>query len=384
MVQNSELIDELWGANPPPSAQSTLQTYIYKLRQILTEPCKSVHEDLLQTKLHGYLIRIPEDDLDLCRFQRLAEEGRKALDSGDSEPAGRILSQALSLWRGPALADVDTGEVLAAHATRLEEDRVQTLEARLEADLQRGRHQEVISELKALALGHPLHEGYHAKLMVALHRSGRRGEALDVYQQLRRGLIEELGLEPGRELVVLQRALLSSDPAFGSRSTTSIVMTQNARPAGSSPPRAPLPRKPQQELNRAWTAGTGQSKDASPRYKQGGSEVSEQAEQSTPGFLAEQERDQQSAPAPRSKSSMKEMTSICEETVELVKEAIVTVTSAVVKPLEWESDCTSTLRQLSRVLGLIGTMRDSLGEEAGEARCARPDRAWGSSGISGR
>ena len=135
MVLNMDLIDELWGVTPPPSAQSTLQTYD-KLRQFLNSSPEPVQEEMLQTKLRGYMIRIPQEDLDFCRFRRLSDEGRKALDNGDPEAARRTLSLALALWRGPALADVDVGEVLAAYVTRLEEDRVQVLEARLEADLQ--------------------------------------------------------------------------------------------------------------------------------------------------------------------------------------------------------------------------------------------------------
>ena len=364
MVLNMDLIDELWGVTPPPSAQSTLQTYIYKLRQFLNSSPEPVQEEMLQTKLRGYMIRIPQEDLDFCRFRRLSDEGRKALDNGDPEAARRTLSLALALWRGPALADVDVGEVLAAYVTRLEEDRVQALEARLEADLQLGRHPELISELKALTLTHPLHEGYHAKLMVALHGSGRRGEALDVYQHLRSGLVEELGLEPSNELQSLQRALLSSDPAINSVHRPTHVATQILRPAPPSLPRTRPPPTPEEELSEASAAAVSHRNDAYQGQTEGESAVKEPVVESTAFLVPAHDVDKQNASGSCGTSSATEMTKICEETAELLKEAIVTIASGVAKPLEWESDCASTLRQLTQVLGLVGTMREKLHAEA--------------------
>jgi DNA-binding SARP family transcriptional activator len=376
MVQNKELIDELWGTTPPPSAQSTLQTYIYKLRQLLTETRGPTEDEKLLTKLRGYMIRIPPEDLDLWQFHRLAAEGRKALDNNDPEPARKQLAQALSLWRGPVLADVDTGEVLAAHATRLEEERIQSLEARLEADLQLGRHAELISELKALSLSNPLHEGYHAKLMVALHRSGRRGEALEVYQQFRRGLVDELGLEPGRELHLLQKALLSSDPTIDFHRRSALVTTRTGRAGFPSRLGSPLaPPAPGREPSEATTVGVRRSKDDVTRRIQGDCSVNQPLEQANTALLAAQGIDQKRAGESGSTVSAEGVTKMCDETVGLVKEAIVTVTSAVLKPLEWESDCTSALRQLTRVLGLLGTIKDNLSADGMAPEPLRRDAA---------
>jgi DNA-binding SARP family transcriptional activator len=208
VIPVTTLIDELWGEDPPRSALSTLQTYMYKLRKLLDEAGGG---DMLVTKPTGYLAAIPPEGIDVCRFERYVAEGRHAFDQGDALRASEILSRALSMWRGPALADVATGERLSAHVIGIEECRLVALELRLEADLRLGRHRELVSELKELASTHPLHEALHAMLMVALSRSGRRIEALDTYQLFRRTLVDELGLEPGPMLRNLQSALLSDD-----------------------------------------------------------------------------------------------------------------------------------------------------------------------------
>lgn len=206
LVQTSELIDELWESAPPASAMTTLQTYIYKLRKILTVRNS---EEILFTKPGGYTLAIPDICTDLHRFEVEAEEGKSLLKNGDPAGAAEVLQRSLTLWRGSALVDVVPGGLLSSYVTRLEELRERTLDLRIEADLQLGRHQELISELKSLVLSRPLHENVHASLMIALHRSGRRHEALEVYQVLRRSMIDNLGLEPGQELRALHQALLS-------------------------------------------------------------------------------------------------------------------------------------------------------------------------------
>ncbi|UPT23391.1 AfsR/SARP family transcriptional regulator [Thermobifida alba] len=208
VVQTRELIDELWRESPPPSAMTTLQTYIYKLRKILLEHGNG---DCLSTRPGGYMLTVPDTMVDLSRFEKEAHEGRLLLESGDSEKAARTLRSALALWRGPALLDVAHGDLLSSYVTRLEELRFRTLELRIEADLRLGHHRETISELKSLVLTHPLHEKLHASLMIALSRSGRRHEALEMYQKLRRTMIEDLGLEPGHDLRELHQSLLSDD-----------------------------------------------------------------------------------------------------------------------------------------------------------------------------
>lgn len=209
VVQTTELIDELWEGGPPVSALTTLQTYVYKLRKILM-----LHggKELLHTRPGGYVLEIPNTSIDLHRVEHAASEGQASLENGNPTRALEILTEALAAWRAPALVDVDQGGLLSSYATRLEEFRSRTLELRIEADLRLGHHRELVSELKSLVLTHPLHEHLHASLMIALHRSGRRHEALEIFRLLRRNMIEDLGLEPGEELRQLHQALLADAP----------------------------------------------------------------------------------------------------------------------------------------------------------------------------
>ncbi|TYB60570.1 AfsR/SARP family transcriptional regulator [Nonomuraea sp. PA05] len=211
IVQTTELIDELWGENPPSSALSTLQTYIYKLRKILSHDRVDSLEEILQTQSWGYMLTVEHDDLDLNQFERLLSEGVAALKRNETEKAAKSLAEALSLWRGLALADVAAGSLLSAYVASLEESRLRALELRIESDLRLGRHREVVGELKHLVSVHPLHEAFYAQLMNALHRSGRRWEALEVYQRLRATLVEEVGIEPSTETQRLHQSLLSEE-----------------------------------------------------------------------------------------------------------------------------------------------------------------------------
>jgi DNA-binding SARP family transcriptional activator len=208
VVQTSELIDELWEENPPVSAMTTLQTYIYKLRKIF-QKCGA--GEILQTRPAGYVLTIPDENVDLYWFEQAIKEGRAILDRGDPVRTAEILADALAMWRGPALVDVIAGNLLSAYVARLEEVRFRALELRIETDLKVGRHLELIGELKSLVVRYPLHEGFHTSLMTALYHSRRRYEALDVYRMLRNNLVEQLGLEPGREVQQLHQALLSAD-----------------------------------------------------------------------------------------------------------------------------------------------------------------------------
>lgn len=210
VVTTQSFIEELWGYEPPRSALTTVQTYIYQLRKMLD----GHKAEIIITKPLGYVLRVQPGELDLHRFEQLVKDGQEALSRGDVEYASSALRKALALWRRPALADVSTGPLLEAHVAALGERRMSALEQRIEADLQLGRHRELIGELKSLIIAHQLHEWFHAALMLALCRSGRRAEALDVYQRLRRFLSEELGLEPSSDLQHLQRAVLTADPSL--------------------------------------------------------------------------------------------------------------------------------------------------------------------------
>ncbi len=234
LISTRDFIDELWGDNPPASAHSTLQTYIYKLRKLLAEHSHTDADDVLMTRQYGYEIIIPPETLDLCQFEQLMDKGISILGRNDLEGGSEALSEALSLWRGSALADVSAGSLLSAYITALEEKRLQALELRLDADLQLGRHREVVSELRKLIWAHPLHEEFHAKLMVALHRSGRRSEALQAYRHMREVLVKELGVDPSPASRQLHQALLSSDTSLDiapSRAPISVGRGTSAPPA---------------------------------------------------------------------------------------------------------------------------------------------------------
>jgi DNA-binding SARP family transcriptional activator len=211
-----DLIQELWGGEPPASALTTLQTYVLQLRKrfrdALAIPTSTVAATVLVTVPGGYQLRSTSDDFDLPRYQRLATEGRRELAAGNDAPAADLLLQAQALWRGPALADVQAGSLLQPQIKRLQESRLTTVEQAIEARLRLGQHQEVISDLAGLTAQYRLHENLHALFMVALHRSGRRQEALWVFQQLRSTMIEDLGLEPSKQLHLLQQAVLADDP----------------------------------------------------------------------------------------------------------------------------------------------------------------------------
>ncbi|WP_344057049.1 AfsR/SARP family transcriptional regulator, partial [Sphaerisporangium rubeum] len=210
IVSTRELIDELWGERPPATALATLHTYVYKLRKMLG-PCGPAS---VVTKPYGYLLATAPETIDVYRFERLVADGWSALERDDPGRATESLSGALALWRGPALANLAAGELLSAQITRLEEGRLRALQLRLDADLRLGRHRELISELKELIATHPLNEDFYAKLMTALYQAGRRGEALEVYQNLRQILVGQLGLEPSPVLSRLQQRLLSADPGL--------------------------------------------------------------------------------------------------------------------------------------------------------------------------
>jgi DNA-binding SARP family transcriptional activator len=193
VVATERLIDVLWEDDPPETAVKAVQVYVSQLRKVLGR-------DRLETRPPGYRLRVEEGELDLDRFRLLEAEGK--------------LVEALALWRGPPLAEVGQLRFAAVAAARLEELRVGCVERRLEHDLTLGRHQQLVGELEALVGEHPLRQRLRAQLMLALYRSGRDAEALDVYRDARTALVEELGIEPRRELRELQQAILNQDPAL--------------------------------------------------------------------------------------------------------------------------------------------------------------------------
>jgi DNA-binding SARP family transcriptional activator/ABC-type branched-subunit amino acid transport system substrate-binding protein len=206
VVSSDRLIDALWGERPPEDAHTALHAHVSRLRKALEAP------DVLVTRAPGYALQIDDDQLDLRRFERLAAEGRTLLGAGEPKRAAAALHAALELWRGRPLADLEDEPFAAAVAPALDEARLEAQELRIEADLALGRHEALIPELDRLVRRHPLRERPRAQLMLALHRSGRQAEALEAYDEGRRLLADELGLEPGSRLRRLQAEILADAP----------------------------------------------------------------------------------------------------------------------------------------------------------------------------
>jgi DNA-binding SARP family transcriptional activator/Tfp pilus assembly protein PilF len=208
-VSTEALADEIWGGSPPPGALGTVQGYVFRLRRLIgggpTGP--------LRTRDHGYELALAKGDLDAWRFDQLVALGRRELADGRPDTAASQLTEALELWRGPALADVAAGPAVAAEMARLEHARADAQEEHLEALLSCGRDTEVATHARRLVRTHPLRERFWEQLVLALFRCGHRQEALEAYQRARRILLAELGLEPGERLISLQRQVLDGGTA---------------------------------------------------------------------------------------------------------------------------------------------------------------------------
>lgn len=216
VVTVSSLIDELWGDNPPPTALTTLQTYILDSRRRIAAALGPGQDPkrVLRTWHNGYLLDCQVGRIDVRDFGRLAQSGRTAAERGDDKSAADIFSQALALWRGDALVDVPKGKILELETAALEETRLAVLGHRIKSDLALGRHADILGELTALAARHPLNEKLSALLITALYRTGHTGRALQAFHQLRSSLVTELGIEPSAQLQRLQHAVLSRDPSL--------------------------------------------------------------------------------------------------------------------------------------------------------------------------
>jgi SARP family transcriptional regulator, regulator of embCAB operon len=209
IVSVDTLIDELWGEQIPRSALTTLQTYVYHLRKMLTHDLRVPEaERVLVTRPPGYSIAVDESTVDVNAFGRLIKEGTQHLVDGDDEFAAGRLVEALNLWRGPAFAGMRTGRVLEAHCTYLNEMRLAAIGLRIEAHQRLGRYWELIPELRSLVAKNPLNEGFHAQLIGALCKCGRRAEALQAYQCLWHVLDSELGVEPAPDIQRLHHEVL--------------------------------------------------------------------------------------------------------------------------------------------------------------------------------
>ncbi len=211
VVSSDRLVDELWRGHGLSEGSKALQVAVSRLRRTLRD---GGADGSLSTRPPGYELRVEHGQLDLQRFEDALRDGRTALAAGDPATASEKLRSALTLWRGPPLADLAYEQFCQTEIARLEELRRGAVEDRITADLELGRHADLVAELPDLIARWPLRERPRAQLMLALYRSGRQAEALEAYQEARRALTEELGIHPGRELQELQRAVLAQDPSL--------------------------------------------------------------------------------------------------------------------------------------------------------------------------
>jgi len=215
VVSSDRLIDELWSGEGREEASRALQVAVSRLRRAL-EPGRATRREtgIVVTRAPGYELRTDPARLDVMRFEALVNEAKRALAAGNARSARAKLDQALALWRGPPLADLAYESFCQAEIARLEALRLGALEERIDADLALGGHADVVAQLEGLIDQYPLRERLRAQLMLALYRSHRQAEALEVYRDTRRTLVEELGIEPGRELRALEQAVLSQDASL--------------------------------------------------------------------------------------------------------------------------------------------------------------------------
>ena len=232
------LIEGVWGEEPPATARGQIQNCVSTLRRRILA---AEGRDLIRTRTPGYLLQLDEGALDLHVFEQRLTQGRALAAAGDAGGASRRLRGALALWRGPALADVDS-RLVQLGVTRLNERRTAVLGECLDGELAAGADLELVGELAELVEAHPLHERFKALLMRALYRGGRQAEALEVYRRAREVLLDELGVEPGEELRRLHQAILNGEadgaPRRQAQSRPSVPSTSSGSAASAPSPAA--------------------------------------------------------------------------------------------------------------------------------------------------
>jgi predicted ATPase/DNA-binding SARP family transcriptional activator len=204
MVSSDVLVEELWGEAPPPTALKMLRNQVSGLRRALGPGTR------LETRPGGYRLRLAHGERDIDRFEQLLAHGQERLGN-DPEAAAANFRDALALWRGQPLADFAYEPFAQTEVARLEERWLLAFEGRVEAELALGRHSDLVAELEVAVAQHPLRERLHGQLMLALYRSDRQADALQAYQDARRMLVDELGIEPGADLRRLHQAILTQD-----------------------------------------------------------------------------------------------------------------------------------------------------------------------------
>lgn len=252
VVPTSKLLEGLWaGAEPPATARKILQNAVSGLRGALSESAGPAGAGTLVTKAPGYMVRVDDDRMDLSRFRKRVQEGRAELASGSARAASVTLSEALALWRGSALADLVEIGTDWPELTAVENARIDAMEDYFDAELACGRHQATLGALEGMVESEPLRERLCGQLMLALYRCGRQAAALNAYSRVRATLVRDLGVEPGRELQLLQHAILNQDPALQLPDTVTAgerIVVQSRRVEPSQPPVVeepdPVPESP--------------------------------------------------------------------------------------------------------------------------------------------
>ncbi len=223
VVSLDALAEVLWDGAPPAGARGALHSAVQRLRATLGPS----GADLIETQPPGYRITVADGELDIRAFSSLAARGQAAAEAGRWTEAAALLRQALALWRGEPLADVPSQLLRDREVPPIEDQRIQALVTRIDADLHLGRHGELVAELRQLTAAHPLQEQFHAQLMLSLYRSGRQADALTAFQEVRRVLADELGIDPGPELTLLHRRILAAD--------SELLRPDGGEPPGSAP-----------------------------------------------------------------------------------------------------------------------------------------------------
>jgi DNA-binding SARP family transcriptional activator len=217
-VSMATLIDELWDGPAPKTARASVQIYVFQLRKKLAEvtgqSMDAVGSEMLRTARNGYEFVAELRQFDLRSFHQLERSGVAAIADGDLVTAAQDFREALSLWRGPALADVEPGPGIRAEVAGLEQSRATMLNHRIELDLRFGRHREILGELTDLVTRDRFHEDLHAQFIIALYRSGYRARALEAFHRLRQDMVGRFGLEPSPKLHQYYHAVLTSDPGL--------------------------------------------------------------------------------------------------------------------------------------------------------------------------
>ena len=209
-VASERIVDLLWPQQPPPTAREMVRIYVARAR-------KRLGDEAISTRPGSYVLEADPDSVDALRFERLVKEGSRKLEAEDAASAAETLEQALALWRGPPLPELESLQFVRHEQVRLEELHLEAIESRLDAELELGRAGELVAELEGLVRTHPYRERLRGQLMLALYRSGRQTDALARYREGRNVLADEIGVEPSPELKTLEMAILKQDPGLQRR-----------------------------------------------------------------------------------------------------------------------------------------------------------------------